>query len=135
VRKLFFIVPTLTVTLSGILNSLPLVTPIATATNGVAIPNCKTNTIPAQARETLRNIRAGVEQGTVYNNAGGHGGTRLPSAAKGQEYREYDVGQDRQGNRGQYRFVALVTTGKNNKRVYDPIYYTSDHYVTFCKVI
>ncbi len=117
------------------LNGLPVMPQLATAANGVAIPNCKTNAIPASAREELRNIRAGVDQGAVYNNAGGHGGTRLPSTGVGQEYREYDVGQDRQGNRGQYRFVALVTTGKNNKRVYDPIYYTSDHYVTFCKVV
>lgn len=91
--------------------------------------------LPAVAVEDLRNIKAGGNNGRVYDNAGGHGGTKLPSIGRGQEYREYDVDANNPnvGNRGKYRFVALITKN-SGKTVYDPIYFTQNHYTTFCKV-
>jgi guanyl-specific ribonuclease Sa len=99
----------------------------------VTIKNC--GKLPSVAVEDLRNIKAGGNNGQVYNNAGGHGGTKFPSIGQGQEYREYDVDANNPnvGNRGKYRFVALVTQN-SGKNVYDPIYFTQNHYQTFCKV-
>ncbi len=99
------------------------------------INNC--GKLPSVAVEKLRNIKAGTATATsrVYNNAGGYGGTRLPSIGRGQEYREYDVDANNPnaGNRGKYRFVTLITKNKG-KNVYEPIYFTLDHYKTFCKL-
>lgn len=95
----------------------------------------KCGKIPSVAVEDLRNIKAGVDNGRLYNNAGGHGGTQLPSIRRGEEYREYDVDANNPnvGNRGRYRFVALRTTRAGKNR-YAPIYFTQDHYRTFCKI-
>ncbi|NER01783.1 MAG: hypothetical protein F6K17_03625 [Okeania sp. SIO3C4] len=97
------------------------------------IPYC--GKLPNVAVRDLRNIKAGLEQGRIYNNSGGHGGTKLPSIGREQEYREYDVDANNPnvGNRGKYRFVSLVYT-HSGKQVYDPVYFTKDHYKTFCQV-
>ena len=98
------------------------------------ISNC--GKLPNVAVEDLRNIKAGGVSARPYNNAGGKGGTKLPSIGKGQEYLEYDIDANNPnpGNRGSYRVVALVTTEKNGKFVFDPIYFTQNHYTTFCEV-
>ncbi|MBD2452094.1 hypothetical protein H6G76_34285 [Nostoc sp. FACHB-152] len=71
-----------------------------------------------EVRTITANIRPGNPGGRVYNNAGGHGGTRLPSLAKGQEYREYDLGQANDGTRGRHRLVVLIGSNGRSVRKY-----------------
>lgn len=71
-------------------------------------------------RELLHEVRMNSNRGTVFHNAEG----RLPNAGGGNNYYEYDVGQDRQGGRGRFRLVALLAPSGELLSVY----FTSDHY-------
>lgn len=95
-----------------------------------SITTCKS--VSSVIKEDIRNVQAGRIAGRPYNNAGGHGGTRLPSIGRNQEYREFDADANsgRTQDRGKRRIVAVKTQGKNT---YGPIYVTLDHYKTFCR--
>ncbi|NMG08386.1 ribonuclease domain-containing protein [Brasilonema sp. UFV-L1] len=84
-----------------------------------------------QIRDIKDNITNGRLGGRVYNNAGGHGGTRLTPARKGQEYREYDLGQANDGSRGKHRLVVLIGS---DRRSVEKMYYTNNHYTSFTPI-
>jgi guanyl-specific ribonuclease Sa len=98
------------------------------------IPECKR--LPSVAVEDLRNIRAGVINGRDYLNAAGMNSQRLPNAGHNQKYQEYDVDANNPNlnDRGRYRIVALITTRKSEKPLFDAIYFTMNHYQSFCLV-
>ena len=82
--------------------------------------------LPADARETLKRIRAGgpfpyERDGVVFGNFERH----LPRAARGY-YREYTVRTPGVSHRGARRIVA----GRDGE-----LYYTDDHYQTFKRII
>ena len=84
--------------------------------------------------DQIRDIKSRITAGraaTQYLNRGGRGGTRLPPARRGQEYREYDLGQARGGGRGKHRLVVLI--GSNGKSIVK-IYYTDNHYTYFTRL-
>jgi guanyl-specific ribonuclease Sa len=88
----------------------------------------KSGKLPDYAREAFRDIKINPGKGKVYNNAGGSGGTKLPTLSNGEKYVEHDVINPKdKGNRGKYRIVTKVDG--NNKLV--KAYYTGDHYKTF----
>ncbi len=91
--------------------------------------------IPTQERDTVRDIKYHIVQGTlggqVYGNEGGHGSLRLPALSKGEQYREYQLGTDRSGGAGQHRLVAKI--GSDGKSIV-AMYYTDDHYTSFTEV-
>ncbi len=71
-------------------------------------------------RELLHQVRTNSNKGTVFNNNEG----RLPNAGFGNNYYEYDVGQDRNDGRGKFRLVALLAPSGELQS----LYFTSDHY-------
>lgn len=95
------------------------------------IGQCSATALPAEARNTLDLIHSGGpfpyprNDGVVFYNREGH----LPSETKGY-YHEYTVRTPGGSNRGTRR---LITGGTP---LTDPphIYYTADHYDTFCEV-
>ena len=83
------------------------------------------------ARQAFRNIKTNPGKGKVYQNDGGHGGTKLPGLSRGERYVEHDVINPKvPGDRGTYRIVTKVNA--QNKLV--SAYYTGDHYKTFQKL-
>ncbi len=99
------------------------------------MPELSIRQLPLPDRDNIRDIKLYITQGNlggaVYNNEGGHGGVRLPSLSRNQQYREYDLGTDRFGGRGNHRLVVLI--GSDGKSV-EAMYYTDDHYTTFTSV-
>ena len=90
-----------------------------------------TGKLPDYARQAFRNIKTNPGQGKVYQNDGGHGGTKLPGLSRGERYVEHDVINPKvPGDRGTYRIVTKVNA--QNKLV--SAYYTGDHYKTFQKL-
>jgi guanyl-specific ribonuclease Sa len=90
------------------------------------IPNLQVSQLPAEAKKTLNLIYRGGpfpyrQDGTIFGNREG----RLPKKPRGY-YREYTVPTPGASNRGARRFVV----GQNGE-----IYYTSDHYKSFFRVI
>lgn len=90
------------------------------------ISTVRLNQLPPEAKTTLKLIDQGgpfpyQKDGTIFNNREGI----LPSKPKGY-YREYTVPTPGEHSRGPRRFVV----GQNGE-----IYYTSDHYRSFSKVI
>lgn len=83
------------------------------------------STLPAQARDTIRLVRAGgpfpyIRDGVVFRNA-----ERLLPAQSSDYYREYTVFTPGESDRGARRII----TGAGGE-----IYYTGDHYQSFVRV-
>ncbi len=91
--------------------------------------------IPVQERDTVRYIKSLITQGNlggqVYRNEGGHGGVRLPSLSREEQYREYQLGAARSGGAGAHRLVVKI--GSDGRTIV-AMYYTDDHYTTFTEV-
>ncbi|UXE61753.1 MAG: hypothetical protein KA717_02015 [Woronichinia naegeliana WA131] len=98
------------------------------------IKPCSPKSIPVVVKDDLRNIKAGLVAGRPYANASGMGSQLLPSLARNQEYREYDLDANNPNpaNRGKFRAVALEYQERTGKTIREPIYLTLDHYKTFC---
>ena len=94
-----------------------------------AIPSCDLSSLPAEASETLDLIHSGGpfpydQDGTVFQNREGI----LPDESSGY-YHEYTVETPGSPDRGARRLIGGGTTT-------DPafVYYTADHYSSFCLV-
>ncbi len=110
--------------------ALAVATTVAPTTAYAAIPTCALSSLPSQASDTLDLIHSGGpfpyrQDGTVFQNREGI----LPSQSTGY-YREYTVKTPGSSDRGARRLVG------GGSPVTDPtyVYYTADHYASFCKV-
>lgn len=99
--------------------------PSATA----AIPSCDLSSLPPEASDTLDLIHSGGpfpydQDGTVFQNREGI----LPSESTGY-YHEYTVKTPGSPDRGARRLIGggALTTPQY-------VYYTDDHYASFCEV-
>lgn len=115
-----------------------LLSPTATATTSPtayavqtadAIPSCALSTLPSQASDTLDLIHSGgpfpyEQDGTVFQNREGI----LPSESTGY-YHEYTVKTPGSPDRGARRLVGGGATTSP-----EHVYYTADHYASFCVV-
>jgi ribonuclease T1 len=95
-----------------------------------AIPSCSLSSLPPEASDTLDLIHSGgpfpySQDGTVFQNREGI----LPSESTGY-YHEYTVKTPGSPDRGARRLIG------GGSPVTDPqyVYYTGDHYTSFCKV-
>jgi ribonuclease T1 len=94
-----------------------------------AIPTCALSSLPSQASDTLDLVQSGgpfpyPQDGTVFQNREGI----LPDESSGY-YHEYTVKTPGSDDRGARRLVgggALTTPAY--------VYYTDDHYSSFCEV-
>jgi ribonuclease T1 len=94
-----------------------------------AIPTCALSSLPSQAADTLDLIHSGgpfpyEQDGTVFQNREGI----LPDESSGY-YHEYTVKTPGSDDRGARRLVGggAITTPEY-------VYYTDDHYNSFCEV-
>jgi ribonuclease T1 len=94
-----------------------------------AIPTCALSSLPSQAPDTLDLIHSGgpfpyPQDGTVFQNREGI----LPDESSGY-YHEYTVKTPGSDDRGARRLVGggVLTTPEY-------VYYTDDHYSSFCEV-
>jgi ribonuclease T1 len=95
-----------------------------------AIPSCSLSSLPSEASDTLELIHSGgpfpySQDGTVFQNREGI----LPSASTGY-YHEYTVKTPGSSDRGARRLIGGGSPVTNPQYVY----YTGDHYASFCKV-
>ncbi|TDD59777.1 ribonuclease [Kribbella antibiotica] len=104
--------------------------PTAAYAAPTAISNCALSSLPSQASDTLDLIHSGgpfpySQDGTVFQNREGI----LPSQSTGY-YHEYTVKTPGSSNRGARRLIG------GGSPVTSPqyVYYTGDHYASFCKV-
>jgi guanyl-specific ribonuclease Sa len=87
--------------------------------------------LPPDVRIAIIEFKNQIRRGDALPARFGNREEGLPSAAAGQQYYEYDVGQARvptsgdSGARGVRRLVALVDPGRNIPRMY----FSGDHYV------
>ena len=103
--------------------------PSYTAPSTQAIDTCALSSLPSQASDTLDLIHSGgpfpyPQDGTVFQNREGI----LPSESSGY-YHEYTVKTPGSPDRGARRLIgggALATPIH--------VYYTGDHYASFCEV-
>ncbi len=103
------------------------ITPVVTAP--AAIDTCALSSLPSQAADTLDLIHSGGpfpydQDGTVFSNREGI----LPDESSGY-YHEYTVITPGSPDRGARRLVGggATTTPEH-------VYYTGDHYASFCEV-
>ncbi|HZX03908.1 ribonuclease domain-containing protein [Kribbella sp.] len=94
-----------------------------------AIDTCALSSLPSQAADTLGLIHSGgpfpyKQDGTVFSNREGI----LPSESSGY-YHEYTVITPGSPDRGARRLI-----GGGAKTTPAHVYYTSDHYASFCEV-
>lgn len=94
-----------------------------------ALPTCALSSLPPEASDTLDLIHSGgpfpyEKDGTVFQNREG----LLPSEASGY-YHEYTVKTPGSPDRGARR---LVGGGETTSPAH--VYYTADHYSSFCEV-
>ncbi|MFF0345812.1 ribonuclease domain-containing protein [Kribbella sp. NPDC004875] len=94
-----------------------------------AIDTCALSSLPSQASDTLDLIHSGGpfpyrQDGTVFSNREGI----LPSESSGY-YHEYTVITPGSPDRGARRLI-----GGGAKTTPEHVYYTSDHYASFCEV-
>jgi ribonuclease T1 len=94
-----------------------------------ALPTCALSSLPSQAADTLDLVHSGgpfpyPQDGTVFQNREGI----LPDESSGY-YHEYTVKTPGSDDRGARR---LVGGGATTTPAY--IYYTDDHYASFCEV-
>lgn len=95
-----------------------------------ALPTCALSSLPPEASDTLDLVHSGgpfpySQDGTVFSNREG----LLPSKPSGY-YREYTVITPGSPDRGARRLVGGGNTPTNP----DAVYYTGDHYASFCQV-
>ena len=97
--------------------------------SAAALPTCALSSLPSQASDTLDLIHSGgpfpySQDGTVFQNREGI----LPSQSTGY-YHEYTVKTPGSPDRGARRLIGggAMTTPAH-------IYYTGDHYASFCEV-
>lgn len=97
--------------------------------SAAAIPSCDLTSLPAEASDTLDLIHSGGpfpydQDGTVFQNREGI----LPSESTGY-YHEYTVKTPGSPDRGARRLIGggALTTPQY-------VYYTDDHYASFCEV-
>ncbi|MFF1821841.1 ribonuclease domain-containing protein [Kribbella sp. NPDC058245] len=107
------------------------VAPAAAYAAPTAVSNCALSSLPSQASDTLRLIHSGgpfpySQDGTVFQNREGI----LPSQSTGY-YHEYTVKTPGSSDRGARRLIGGGSPVTNPQSVY----YTGDHYASFCKVI
>jgi ribonuclease T1 len=110
--------------------AVPATTSYAVPSAVTALPNCALSTLPSQAADTLRLIHSGgpfpySQDGVVFQNREG----LLPSASTGY-YHEYTVKTPGSSDRGARRLIGGGSPVTNPQYVY----YTGDHYASFCKV-
>ena len=103
--------------------------PSYTAPSTQAIDTCALSSLPSQASDTLDLIHSGgpfpyPQDGTVFQNREGI----LPSESGGY-YHEYTVNTPGSPDRGARRLIGggALTTPVH-------VYYTGDHYASFCEV-
>jgi ribonuclease T1 len=94
-----------------------------------AIDTCALSSLPSQASDTLDLIHSGGpfpyrQDGTVFSNREGI----LPSESSGY-YHEYTVKTPGSPDRGARRLI-----GGGAKTDPEHVYYTGDHYASFCEV-
>lgn len=94
------------------------------------LPECELDTLPAQAGETVDDIEAGGpftarKDGTTFGNREG-----LLPPRPGGFYREYTVPTPGSRDRGARRIV----TGGNPATDPQWMFYTDDHYDSFCEI-
>jgi ribonuclease T1 len=94
-----------------------------------AIDTCALSSLPSQASDTLGLIHSGGpfpyrQDGTVFSNREGI----LPDESSGY-YHEYTVITPGSPDRGARRLI-----GGGAKTTPEHVYYTSDHYASFCEV-
>lgn len=94
-----------------------------------ALPTCALSSLPSQASDTLDLIHSGgpfpyAQDGTVFQNREGI----LPDESSGY-YHEYTVKTPGSDDRGARRLV-----GGGAKTTPEFVYYTDDHYSSFCAV-
>lgn len=104
----------------------PAMTPSATATTGDGLPVVAFDSLPAEARETIRLIDRGGpfpyrQDGSVFQNR-----ERLLPLKPAGYYREYTVRTPGSTDRGARRIVAGAGA---------ELYYTADHYASFMRVV
>jgi ribonuclease T1 len=99
------------------------------APHAAAIDTCALSSLPSQAADTLDLIHSGGpfpyrQDGTVFSNREGI----LPAESSGY-YHEYTVITPGSPDRGARRLIGggAMTTPAH-------VYYTSDHYASFCEV-
>jgi ribonuclease T1 len=111
----------------------PAPVPTTTVTTVVAAPaaidTCALSSLPPEASDTLDLIHSGGpfpydQDGTVFSNREGI----LPDESSGY-YHEYTVITPGSPDRGARRLV-----GGGAKTTPEHVYYTGDHYSTFCEV-
>ncbi len=112
------------------LTAAPTTTSYAVPSAVAAISNCALSSLPSQAADTLRLIHSGgpfpySQDGTVFQNREGI----LPSQSTGY-YHEYTVKTPGSSDRGARRLIGGGSPVTNPAYVY----YTGDHYASFCKV-
>jgi ribonuclease T1 len=119
----------------AILLSLFLATGTSTASAGTiapaALPDCALSTLPQQAEDTIELIYDGGpfpyrQDGTVFQNR-----ERLLPIEDSGYYREYTVPTPGSDTRGARRIVGggFEPTEPND------LYYTGDHYASFCHIV
>ncbi|MDU0479250.1 ribonuclease domain-containing protein [Staphylococcus chromogenes] len=89
---------------------------------------CPVATLPDQARDVIKDIKAGGPF-AYPDNDGVHFGN-FERALPQNDYREYTVETPGLRHRGAQRIVTGGGTDKNP----DTWFYTSDHYETFCEI-
>ncbi|MDX2973371.1 ribonuclease domain-containing protein [Kribbella solani] len=100
-----------------------------TSSSITAIDTCALSSLPSQASDTLKLIHSGGpfpyrQDGTVFSNREGI----LPSQSSGY-YHEYTVKTSGSPDRGARRLI-----GGGAKTTPAHLYYTGDHYASFCEV-
>ncbi|MHA2789478.1 ribonuclease domain-containing protein [Corynebacterium sp. S7] len=109
----------------------PGMTASTSATQSSSSDQCPINTLPAEAHDTLDDISAGGpfeypdNDGVRFGNYEG----QLP-AEPSDYYHEYTVDTPGLNHRGAKRII----TGGGSETDPDVVYYTDDHYETFCEV-
>ncbi len=121
------LIAALTLATATTLGSTAYAVPAAEITD--AIPACALSSLPSQASDTLDLIHSGgpfpyPQDGTVFQNREGI----LPDESSGY-YPEYTVKTPGSDDRGARR---LVGGGAPTTPAY--VYYTDDHYSSFCEV-
>jgi ribonuclease T1 len=103
--------------------------PAPTSTAVAAIDSCALSSLPPEASDTLELVHSGGpfpydQDGTVFSNREGI----LPTESSGY-YHEYTVITPGSPDRGARRLV-----GGGAKTTPAHVYYTADHYSSFCEV-
>ena len=121
---------TLGLTAAPVADATTTTTSYAVPSVAAAIPSCALSSLPSQASDTLSLIHSGGpfpyrQDGTVFQNREG-----ILPAESSSYYHEYTVKTPGSSDRGARRLIG------GGSPVTDPqyVYYTGDHYASFCKL-